>query len=169
MGTLLFSWFGIGSSSAARAQEGWTGTPTVTPSQTETPTETTLPSLVITETLVPTGTSDSVVVPDVTGTPVRADYYSVQDLQLSNGNIIQEMLIHGPPVPPIGYEIQRQPVSIPEIMSATGTNILIVPAVSLDLWLFCSIGRHDRWVLRPQRVPKHLYRPRKWRRHAVGG
>ena len=110
---LLVIWLGIGSSPSARAQEGWTETPTRRLQR-------------CTETPVPTETS----------TPAAADYYSVEPLSLSDGIVVEEMIIHGPPVPPPGYEIQRQSVSVPDILNAAGTNILTVPAYP---WVFgCS-------------------------------
>ncbi len=46
------------------------------------------------------------------------------------------MIIHGPPAPPPGFEIQRQAVPLPEILSSAGTNILTVPAYP---WVYgCS-------------------------------
>jgi hypothetical protein len=70
-------------------------------------------------------------------TPTPSDYYSVNKVTLADGTAIGEMIIKGPPVPPPGYEIQRQAVSLPEILSSAGINILQkVPAFN---WEFgCS-------------------------------
>ncbi|MGA2503987.1 MAG: CARDB domain-containing protein, partial [Anaerolineales bacterium] len=135
-GIILVVCIGISSSSAVRAQDAWTETPTDTSSLTETPSETPAPSLTITETQVPTETSTPTQGPDVTTTPAVNNYYSVEALSLSDGNVIQEMIIHGPPVPPPGYDIQGESVSVPDIINAAGTNILTVPAYP---WVYgCS-------------------------------
>ena len=63
-------------------------------------------------------------------------YYTVTAVTLSDGNIIEEIIINGPPVPPPGFEVERQAVSLPEPDSAAGINILTVPAFN---WVFgCS-------------------------------
>jgi hypothetical protein len=63
-------------------------------------------------------------------------YYTVNTLRLSDGTVIEENIINGPPVPPPGFEVERQAVSLPEPDRAAGTNTLIVPAFN---WVFgCS-------------------------------
>ena len=64
------------------------------------------------------------------------EYYTVNTLRLSDGTIIEEHIINGPPVPPPGFEVERQAVSLPEPDSAAGSNTLTVPAFN---WVFgCS-------------------------------
>jgi len=63
-------------------------------------------------------------------------YYTVTTITLPDGTIIEEDNINGPPVPPPGFEVERQPVSLPEADSAAGINTLTVPAFN---WVFgCS-------------------------------
>ncbi len=139
LGVIAALSFLMNSSSAVRAQEGWTETPAGAASLTETPSETLGIVLPVTDTPVtpiPTDTPASAPNINETSTLVSTDYYSVESLSLPDGNVIQEMIIHGPPVPPPGYEIQRQSVSVPEILSAAGSNILTVPAYP---WIYgCS-------------------------------
>jgi hypothetical protein len=70
-------------------------------------------------------------------TPTPGDYYSVNKVTLADGSAIEELIINGPPVPPPGFEIQRQAVSQSETLSSAGINILQkVPAFN---WEFgCS-------------------------------
>ena len=70
------------------------------------------------------------------GTPEPNPYYTVNTVTLSDGTIIEEDIINGPPVPPPGFEVERQAVSLPESDIAAGTNTLTVPAFN---WVFgCS-------------------------------
>jgi hypothetical protein len=63
-------------------------------------------------------------------------YYTINTKRLSNGTLINETIIHGPPTPPPGFELQRQSVSLPAPNSAAATNTLTVPAFN---WVFgCS-------------------------------
>ncbi len=119
-GIILFLCFELSASPAARAKGAWTETPTETTAPTKTPITISEPP----ETLA------------VTTTTGLNGYYSVNSLTLSDGTVIGEMIINGPPVPPPGFEIERQAVSLPEPLSAAGINILAVPAFN---WLFgCS-------------------------------
>ena len=96
----------LGNSSLAAAQEGWTETPAFTETPTETP------------------------------VPVSSDYYSVNPLTLSDGTVVQELIIHGPSVPPPGFEAQMKAIPLQEILSSAGSNILSVPAFN---WVYgCS-------------------------------
>ena len=96
----------LGNSSLAAAQEGWTETPVFTETPTETP------------------------------VPVSSDYYSVNPLTLSDGTVVQELIIHGPSVPPPGFEAQMKAIPLQEILSSAGSNILSVPAFN---WVYgCS-------------------------------
>ncbi len=60
-------------------------------------------------------------------------YYTVNTLRLSDGTAIEEAIINGPPVPPPGFEVERQAVSMPEPDSAAGIKVLTVPAFD---WVF---------------------------------
>ena len=63
-------------------------------------------------------------------------YYTVNAVTASDGTLIDEVIINGPPAPPPGFDIQRQAVSLPKPDSAAGINILTVPAFN---WVFgCS-------------------------------
>ena len=65
-----------------------------------------------------------------------SEYYTVNAVTLSDGTVVEETIINGPPIPPPGFELERQAVSLPEPDSAAGTNILTVPAFN---WVFgCS-------------------------------
>jgi YD repeat-containing protein len=52
-------------------------------------------------------------------------YYTVTTVTLSDGNIIEKDNINGPPVPPPGFEVERQAVSLPEAGIAAGISTLI--------------------------------------------
>jgi hypothetical protein len=109
-GMILVFYFGISTSSAVSAHEVGTATPTDTTTPTKTLVETTAPE--------------------------SNDYYTVNTVNLSDGTIIEEDIINGPPEPPPGFEVERQSVSLPEPDSAAGINILTVPAFN---WVFgCS-------------------------------
>ncbi len=41
-------------------------------------------------------------------------YYTVNTVRLSDGTVIEEDIINGPPTPPPGFEVERQAVSLPE-------------------------------------------------------
>lgn len=67
---------------------------------------------------------------------VSSKYYTLNELTLSSGTIIEENIINGPPTPPLGFDVQRQSVSLPTPDIAAGTNVLPVPGFS---WVFgCS-------------------------------
>ena len=69
-------------------------------------------------------------------TPTPNEYYTVNLVTLVDGTVIEEMIIKGPPVPPPGFEIERQEVSLPETNISAGINVLTVPAFD---WIFgCS-------------------------------
>ena len=117
-----------------------TQTPTETTAPTQTPTETTAPTQTPTETTAPTQTPTETTAPTQTPTEAAApgpnDYYTVNTVTLSDGTVIEEDIIKGPPVPPPGFEIERQAVSLPEPDTIAGINILTVPAFN---WVFgCS-------------------------------
>jgi hypothetical protein len=62
------------------------------------------------------------------GAPITGKYYTVTPLTLSGGTLIDEVIINGPPVPPPGFEVQRQAVSLPKPGIFAGTKTLTVPA-----------------------------------------
>ena len=111
LGTILFFCFGMSRLPAAHAQEAGTQTTT----QSAVPTE-------------PTVTP--------TGAPQANDYYAVNSLSLLDGTSIEELIIKGPPVPPPGFEMERQTVSLQGALSSASINTLTVPAFS---WVYgCS-------------------------------
>ena len=70
------------------------------------------------------------------GAQTLGKYYTVTPVTLSDGTLIDEVIINGPPTPPPGFEIERQAVSLPEPDSAAGIKTLTVPAFN---WVFgCS-------------------------------
>ena len=63
-------------------------------------------------------------------------YATFNTLWLSDGTEIEELIIHGPPKPPPGFEFEIQAVSSPEPDIEAGVNVLTVPAFN---WVFgCS-------------------------------
>jgi len=63
-------------------------------------------------------------------------YYTVNAVTLSDGKILEETIIHGPPTPPPGFEAERQAVSLPVPDSVAGAKSLTVPTFN---WVFgCS-------------------------------
>lgn len=65
-----------------------------------------------------------------------SNYFTVNPVALSDGTGLEETIINGPPVPPPGFAVERQSVSLPEPNSASGVNTLMVPAFN---WVFgCS-------------------------------
>ncbi len=51
--------------------------------------------------------------------PASSQYYSVSTELLPDGTLIQQLIIHGPPVPPAGFEEERKPVRLPKSGDAT--------------------------------------------------
>ncbi len=131
VGTFLLIGFGMSASPIAHAQGAWTETP----AQLTLPLETPSPVPGGSSTAEPTSASPTQA-PAPTSTSESSDYYSLNALSIPDGTIIDQMIIHGPPVPPPGYEMQLQAVPLPEILSSAGTNILTVPAYP---WVYgCS-------------------------------
>ena len=63
-------------------------------------------------------------------------YYTVQTFAVGDGKLVDQTIINGPPKPLPGYELERIPVTLPEINLTLGTNTLNVPAYD---WFFgCS-------------------------------
>ncbi len=63
-------------------------------------------------------------------------YFAITTETLPDGMDVDKTVINGPPVPPPGFEVQRQAVSLPEPDSSAGTNTLTVPTFN---WVFgCS-------------------------------
>lgn len=69
--------------------------------------------------------------------PLRqSKYLSTQTILYSDGTELERIMIHSPPVPPLGHEIERSTLALPEPNQAMGTNTLTVPAFN---WVFgCS-------------------------------
>jgi YD repeat-containing protein len=66
-------------------------------------------------------------------------YHSVTAVTLPEGNIIEEIIINGPPVPPPGFEVERQAVSLPEAAVAAALGIKILTEVPAFSWVLgCS-------------------------------
>ncbi|MHC1726946.1 MAG: hypothetical protein AB9866_13220 [Syntrophobacteraceae bacterium] len=63
-------------------------------------------------------------------------YFTSTTIMLSDGTIVVEVVISGPPKPPPGFELERSAVALPEPDPLMGINILTVPAYD---WVFgCS-------------------------------
>lgn len=63
-------------------------------------------------------------------------YYTVKAITLSSGTELEQATINGPPKPPVGFEVQRQSVSLPTAETASASSSLTVPTYS---WVFgCS-------------------------------
>jgi YD repeat-containing protein len=63
-------------------------------------------------------------------------YFTVRTFVNTDGTILNEMVINGPPVPPPGYDLQRSAVALPAPDQEMGINTLAVPAYQ---WSFgCS-------------------------------
>jgi len=63
-------------------------------------------------------------------------YYTVQTFAIGDGKLVDQTIINGPPKPLPGYELERAPVTLPEINLTLGNNTLNVPAYD---WFFgCS-------------------------------
>ncbi len=70
------------------------------------------------------------------GTATPVPYFTVNQKILSDGVPVNELIINGPPVPPPGFNPERQSVSLSQVFNAAGSNILVVPAFS---WVYgCS-------------------------------
>jgi|GEM_PF-903326 len=69
-------------------------------------------------------------------TPKPNEHYSVNTITLSDGTVVEQDIINGPPVPPPGFEVERRAVALPEPNGLAGINTLTVPAYT---WVFgCS-------------------------------
>ena len=78
----------------------------------------------------------SVSLADPSAPPPKNKYFTVTTETVQNGMDVDKVIINSPPIPPPGFEIQRQAVALPEPDSAAGINILTVPAFN---WVFgCS-------------------------------
>lgn len=63
-------------------------------------------------------------------------YFSTQTITYDDGSVISRAVINGPPKPPVGYELERTAVALPEPNPEEGANTLTVPAYQ---WVFgCS-------------------------------
>ncbi len=87
------------------------------------PTETILPTDTPTENATPTE------LPTLVSTSEPDNYFTINSLSLSDGTLIEEFVIHGPPVPPPGYDVDRWAVPLPQASTTQGINVLTeVPA-----------------------------------------
>jgi len=78
----------------------------------------------------------SVSLADPSAPPPKNKYFSVTTETVQNGMDVDKTIINGPPVPPPGFEVQRQAVSLPEPDSSASIKTLTVPAFN---WVFgCS-------------------------------
>jgi hypothetical protein len=67
---------------------------------------------------------------------ISSKYITINTVTLADGTSLEKVIISGPPKPPLGFEAQRQAVSLPEADVAKGINTLAVPAFN---WVFgCS-------------------------------
>jgi hypothetical protein len=75
----------------------------------------------------------------VTPTPtiIKKNQYSTLIMRpQSDGTILEQHIINGPPAPPPGYELERRAIALPKSNKTLGTQTLTVPAFS---WIFgCS-------------------------------
>ncbi len=70
-----------------------------------------------------------------TETIKSSKYFTLNAVTLSNGTVLEQATINGPPKPPVGFEVQRQAVAAPTPDTAN-TYVLTVPAFN---WVFgCS-------------------------------
>lgn len=78
----------------------------------------------------------SVSLADSSESPPKSKYFTVTTATLPDGMDVDKSIINSPPVPPPGFEVQRQAVLLPEPDSAAGIKTLTVPAFN---WVFgCS-------------------------------
>ncbi|SJZ88804.1 hypothetical protein SAMN02745119_01915 [Trichlorobacter thiogenes] len=71
-----------------------------------------------------------------TKTVQSGKHYTVKAVTLSSGTVLEQATINGPPKPPVGFEVQRQSVSLPTAETASASSSLTVPTYS---WVFgCS-------------------------------
>ena len=81
-------------------------------------------------------TVTAAVVPPVAAAGPSNPYYSVETITLAGGTQVDEVIISGPPTPPPGYEVERQPVDPAVLHQPGASNTLVVPAYN---WVFgCS-------------------------------
>ncbi len=82
------------------------------------------------------GTESAAAVESNVLTIQSSEYFTLNQITLKNGELLQEEVIHGPPTPPVGYELERQSASLPIPNTAAGINTLTVPGYN---WVFgCS-------------------------------
>lgn len=63
-------------------------------------------------------------------------YFTSRTVTINEGVSLNKTLINGPPVPPLGSELERWTVALPESNTSMGINTLTVPAFT---WVFgCS-------------------------------
>jgi molybdopterin-binding protein len=73
---------------------------------------------------------------DPSAPPSKNKYFSVTTETVQDGRDVDKIIINSPPIPPPGFELQRQAVSLPVPDSSAGIKTLSVPAFN---WVFgCS-------------------------------
>lgn len=73
---------------------------------------------------------------EILKTQVYNDNYSIQTMKLDSGEIVDIMIINGPPAPPPGFAKERTIVNLSAMGQSTSSKTLTVPAFS---WVFgCS-------------------------------
>jgi molybdopterin-binding protein len=73
---------------------------------------------------------------DPSSPPSKNKYFSVTTETVQDGRDVDKIIINSPPIPPPGFELQRQAVSLPVPDSSAGIKTLSVPAFN---WVFgCS-------------------------------
>lgn len=66
----------------------------------------------------------------------KSEYFTTITKTLSDGEMVDENIINGPPEPPPGYELERVAVALPDSNELMGIKTLTVPAYN---WVFgCS-------------------------------
>lgn len=91
---------------------------------------------IVTITMVSLGSLPAVAVEKVRLTIQSNQYFTLNQVTLKNGQVLQESIIKGPPTPPVGYGFERQSTSLPSPYPMAGVNTLTVPGYD---WVFgCS-------------------------------
>jgi hypothetical protein len=73
---------------------------------------------------------------DPSSPPSKNKYFSVTTETVQDGRDVDKIIINSPPIPPPGFELQRQAISLPVPDSSAGIKTLSVPAFN---WVFgCS-------------------------------
>jgi len=68
-----------------------------------------------------------------------SSFFSLHTVAHNDGTILDKIIINSPPVPPLGYELERATVSLPKMNSAS-IKILTVPAYEWDFGCSATSG-----------------------------